>query len=74
MKCPSCGENNNQIYDSRYHTQKVKWRRRKCICGHRFTTYEIPEETYNNLLEKSKYLDQLVTAWKYIVEFQPKSI
>lgn len=40
MKCPSCGESESKVIDSRSVDDEIR-RRRKCVsCGLRFTTYE----------------------------------
>jgi transcriptional repressor NrdR len=40
MKCPSCGEPESKVIDSRSLGSEIR-RRRECIkCGERFTTYE----------------------------------
>ncbi len=42
MRCPSCGNNNSKVVDSRPSDDSTNIRRRReCLnCGHRFTTYE----------------------------------
>lgn len=46
MKCPKCGEQKDQVIDSRpLHGGAVVRRRRECLkCGARFTTYEKIEQ------------------------------
>lgn len=46
MKCPSCGTDEDRVIDSRSSRDgHAIRRRRECSsCGHRFTTYEAPEE------------------------------
>lgn len=46
MKCPSCGNDESRVVDSRPYmdNQEIK-RRRECLrCGYRFSTYERLEE------------------------------
>ena len=47
MRCPSCGNFNNQVVDSRLNKEGNNIRRRRQCddCEHRFTTYERVEET-----------------------------
>lgn len=41
MKCSKCGSNNDSVVDSRHiKSGKIIRRRRKCICGTRWTTHE----------------------------------
>ena len=46
MKCPFCGTDEDRVIDSRSARDgRAIRRRRECSsCGHRFTTYEAPEE------------------------------
>jgi transcriptional regulator NrdR family protein len=47
VKCPACGHPNAGVINSRKPDGGTRaYRRRKCECGHRFTTIEIPEEQY----------------------------
>lgn len=40
MRCPSCGEANSKVLDSRDHIEEIR-RRRSCLsCNYRFTTFE----------------------------------
>lgn len=49
--CPRCGESPTRVTDTRERTdgREVR-RRRKCVCGYRWTTYEI----YGALLKRKK--------------------
>ena len=40
MKCPSCGEPESRVIDSRSLGEEIRRRRECAVCGHRFTTYE----------------------------------
>jgi transcriptional regulator NrdR family protein len=40
MNCPSCNLSNSNVIDSRPCDLGVK-RRRKCVCGNKWTTYEL---------------------------------
>ena len=53
MRCPNCNSLNTKVVDSRPNETETKKRRRhECYaCGHRFTTYEIYETKFNELLE-----------------------
>ena len=45
MKCPSCGNEESKVVDSRPTGDSEIRRRRECLaCGKRFTTYEVLEE------------------------------
>lgn len=49
--CAACGGQRVRVIDSR-HTREHIRRRRHCeLCGHRWSTYEIPAERYAQLLE-----------------------
>lgn len=54
MKCPSCGQVENKVIDSRLSRERnVIRRRRECFaCSRRFTTYEKVEETMPAILKK----------------------
>ena len=44
MKCPTCGQSDSKVIDSRHTENDSIRRRRECIvCQRRFTTYEIVE-------------------------------
>lgn len=46
MKCPTCGNTDSKVIDSRPSDKSSIRRRRECLgCGKRFTTYEIIEAT-----------------------------
>ncbi|MBR2474052.1 MAG: transcriptional repressor NrdR [Clostridia bacterium] len=46
MKCPTCGNPDSKVIDSRPSDKSSIRRRRECLsCGKRFTTYEIIEAT-----------------------------
>lgn len=53
MRCPNCNSLNTKVVDSRPNETETKKRRRhECsACGYRFTTYEIYETKYEELLE-----------------------
>lgn len=38
--CPKCHELNSKVIDTRRSLAGSVWRRRECVCGERFTTYE----------------------------------
>lgn len=44
MICPCCGNPETGVKDSRSSGDAAIRRRRRCDCGHRFTTYEIASE------------------------------
>lgn len=48
--CPHCAETDGDIVDSRS-KGKLVWRRRQCVNGHRWTTYEV-NVNGKNALEK----------------------
>ncbi len=50
--CPKCGHMSS-VYDTRDQSDRI-WRRRFCNspkCANRWTTYEITEELFNQLME-----------------------
>lgn len=42
MVCPKCGNFNIFIVDSRTTINNTVRRRRKCDCGYKWSTYEVP--------------------------------
>lgn len=46
IRCPSCGEADNKVYNTRpIQDQYVVWRRRRCLeCGNRWTTEEVSKK------------------------------
>ena len=55
MRCPSCGERESRVVDSRDLDEAATIRRRReCVaCGTRFTTYERTEAARLNVLKRS---------------------
>lgn len=51
MKCPQCDSMNTYVKDSRpKEDETMVNRRHECRdCGHRFTTYQIYKETYDEM-------------------------
>jgi transcriptional regulator NrdR family protein len=59
MKCTKCGSDKTGVTDSRGEAKRVHglevlrkpfvYRRRRCECGHRFTTYELAADDMFNL-------------------------
>lgn len=48
MKCPSCQSTNLEVRDTRATENSVR-RRRECMsCGHRWTTLELDQQTYES--------------------------
>lgn len=64
LLCPKCKSEDLYVVDSR--NQKgcdYLYRRRECaICGHRFTTVEIDNDTYKDLLKKQTRLQATETV------------
>lgn len=57
MICPKCGSGELSIVDTRPRRGIVR-RRRRCIwCDHRFTTVELPYDTYKE--DKRKMLERI---------------
>jgi transcriptional regulator NrdR family protein len=59
MKCPKCLTEGVEVVDTRNaYTRTV--RRRKCkTCGHKYTTWEMPESELSELRKRSAALDDL---------------
>ena len=55
MRCPSCGNENDKVVDSRSTRDgSAIRRRRECVkCGHRFTTYEYIEHRPVMVIKKN---------------------
>ena len=45
MTCPECGSPDTYVIESRASNGTIR-RRRECVCGHRFTTYEVNEKQW----------------------------
>jgi transcriptional repressor NrdR len=54
MKCPFCGKDNDRVVDSRSASDgELIRRRREClVCGRRYTTYEVVEQTRLRVIKK----------------------
>jgi len=54
MKCPFCGKDNDRVVDSRSASDgELIRRRRECLlCGRRYTTYEVVEQTRLRVIKK----------------------
>lgn len=51
FRCPECDISNNHVVDSRQAGQRRR-RRRVCVNGHRFTTYELSAEALADIERK----------------------
>ena len=57
-ECPKCSRD-SKVVDSRMDASGFIWRRRECIaCGHRWKTYEVNQEFYEELERRKSMLDQ----------------
>jgi transcriptional repressor NrdR len=54
MRCPTCGEADTRVIDSRAHKEGAEIKRRRSCdaCGSRFTTYERAEGTFPMVVKK----------------------
>ncbi|MAA78301.1 MAG: transcriptional regulator NrdR [Deltaproteobacteria bacterium] len=60
MFCPSCGNDDLKVIDSRSQQDAIK-RRRACIsCGYRFTTFERIEKRYPMVRKKDGSLEKFI--------------
>lgn len=62
VSCPDCGSTESNVLDSRPVLEPVPAtrRRRRCAAGHRFTTFELVEDTrFGSLLDISALPDHL---------------
>lgn len=58
MNCLKC-DGRTRAYDSRTR-DGVRWRRRECeVCGHRFSTYEVPEGHFTPLWQDQVIVESL---------------
>ena len=66
MRCPYCNSNNTRVVDSRPNENETQKRRRhECnSCNERFTTYEIYQTKYDEMLEE--YVLDAVKAKKIL--------
>ena len=53
MPCPACGHTKSRISDSRLSSEigQIRRRRRCYGCGTRWTTFEIPAKTFNEMID-----------------------
>ena len=62
MFCPSCGNDELKVIDSRAQQGAIK-RRRACLsCGYRFTTFERVEKRYPMIRKKDGSLEKFMLA------------
>lgn len=60
--CPACQQQTAYVIETR-HTGPITRRRRRCSsCDHRFTTYELHQEHYKQLLGNTKQLRRIEQA------------
>lgn len=78
MKCPSCGDDESKVVDSRSSAENTAIRRRReCLsCGFRFSTYETIELLNLYVLKKSGERDiykkeKMLTGLKIALEKRP---
>lgn len=57
IPCPYCGDGENVVKDSRPFGEGIK-RRRLCLCGHRFTTFE-SVASYNSMASRVKLSNEI---------------
>lgn len=62
MKCPSCGDTDTKVLESRLATDGRSIRRRRscCQCDYRFTTYEKEEEFVFNIRKRNGEIEPYV--------------
>lgn len=58
MNCPKCGRG-TYIIETRNTSIGTRRRHKCCECCHRFTTIEIPIDTYKDLLDKANCFDNI---------------
>ena len=64
-RCPVCGKRQYKVIETRPTSfrgvgQNIRRRRRQCDhCGHRDTTYEIPDFMYRQMLEDRKIVERV---------------
>lgn len=68
-RCPVCGKRQYKVIETRPTSfrgvgQNIRRRRRRCDhCGHRDTTYEIPDFMYRQMLAVWKIVDERAKAF-----------
>jgi len=73
MNCPKCHNMKARVIDSRY-AEGTKRRRRKCeVCGHRWTTWELPfpdfedqEQDFESPIALLADLGRLKSRWRNV--------
>ena len=70
-RCPECGKRGWYVLETRPTSYKgvgkdIRRRRRRCShCGHRDTTYEIPDFMYRQMLEDRKIVDEIAKSFGF---------
>ncbi len=64
MICPKCGSQQDKVNDSRPQDEGERvWRRRHCTgCRHRYTTTEISEARYEELLKAEQFAGRIASC------------
>ena len=67
--CPVCGSKQIKTVDTRLRESMILKRRRECLkCGARYTTAEITNSDFKNLLEAKKELDGIKSILQVVFE------
>lgn len=72
--CPNCSASKTQCYDSRPNLGGTTRRRRKCTCGHRFTTYEMTAAAYDALRNVRGAAAEIITKQRELAAIQMPDI
>lgn len=62
LMCPVCKETGSRVLDSRINKRGHIRRRRKCLCGTTFSTYEMVEGDYEDQLSRTRSVAVLERA------------
>jgi transcriptional regulator NrdR family protein len=58
LPCPSCGDTDSMVIDSRPHVNGYIRRRRGCVkCGARFTTHETVKPNKDDVMQARSQID-----------------
>ena len=70
-RCPVCNKREYKVLETRPTSykgigQNIRRRRRRCDhCGHRDTTYEIPDFMYRQMVEDRKIVDEIAKSFGF---------
>ena len=68
MPCPDCGKRCSKVVDTRGTLSGAIRRRRECLCGRRFTTWEQLEKEQRSISSRLNRIESMLEDLRYAVE------